>query len=196
MDDTSQSANNIDFAIGSTLRDLREGRNLTARQLSSDAGISAAMISRIENAQVSPSISTLNALAKSLEVPLISLFRETTFGHTDLTYVKNGEGLKSTRIIDEHSHEFVNLAFHARRDIQFEARMVTLVRQRAKPPRYVGHGVVFVHALEGVAVYRYGQQQVTLSAGDSLSLDAELSHGFVEVVTPRFIFLTVQAERR
>ncbi len=196
MDDKPQRTSMIDFAIGSTLRDLRESRKLTARQLSTNSQVSAAMISRIENGQVSPSISTLSALAKALEVPLVSLFRETAAAHTDLTHVKQGEGLKSTRLIDDHSHEFINLAFHSRRDIQFEARMVTLLRQEAKPPRYIGHGVVFVHAIEGEAVYRYGRREVTLKAGDSLSLDAELSHGFVEVITPEFIFLTAQSERR
>jgi len=196
MDNKTQVNNNIDFAIGTTLRELREGRELTARRLSINSGISAAMISRIENGQVSPSISTLSALAKALEVPLVSLFRETPSGYTDLTVVKRGEGLKSTRIINDHSHEFINLAFHSRRDVQFEARLVTLVRQNAKPPRYIGHGVVFVYALEGEAVYRYGQSKVTLNAGDSLSLDAELSHGFVEVLSPKFVFLTVQSEKR
>ena len=187
----TRSQHSIDFAIGSTLRDLREIRQMTARQLSANSGISAAMISRIENGQVSPSISTLNAVAQALEVPLVSLFRETASGHTDLTHVKQGEGLKSTRIIDDHNHEFINLAFHSRRDMQFEARMVTLVRQSAKPPRYVGHGVVFVHAIEGNAIYRYGQREITLNTGDSLCLDAELSHGFIEILTPKFVFLTV-----
>ena len=196
MDNKTQVSNNIDFAIGTTLRELREGRELTARRLSINSGISAAMISRIENGQVSPSISTLSALAKALEVPLVSLFRETSSGYTDLTVVKRGEGLKSTRIINDHSHDFTNLAFHSRRDLQFEARLVTLVRQNAKPPRYIGHGVVFVYALEGEAIYRYGQSEVTLNAGDSLSLDAELSHGFVEVLSPEFVFLTVQSEKR
>jgi len=196
MQEKPPQTNMIDFAIGSTLRDLRETRKLTARQLSANSNVSAAMISRIENGQVSPSISTLNALAKALEVPLVSLFRETGSAHADLTHVKQGEGLKSTRLIDEHSHEFINLAFHSRRDIQFEARMVTLVRQDAKPPRYIGHGVVFVHVIEGEAVYKYGQRRLNLNIGDSLSLDAELSHGFVEVTTPKFVFLTVQSERR
>ena len=196
MDDKSQDTNSVDFAIGSTLRDLREMHGLTARQLSTNSGLSAAMISRIENGLVSPSISTLNALAKSLEVPLVSLFRETTSHHTDLTHVKSGEGLKSVRINHDHTHEFVNLASHSRRDIQFEARLVTLIRQTSKPPRYVEHGVIFVYAIEGEAIYRYGQREITLMPGDSLSLDAELSHGFVEVITPKFIFLTAQAERR
>ncbi len=188
--------NGVDLAIGSALRDLREGRGLSARQLAARAGVSAAMVSRIETGQVSPSISTLSALGRALDVPLVSLFRETASDHADFTHVRKGEGLKSTRIVDGHTHEFVNLAFHTRRDLQFEARLVTLTRQDAKPPVYIGHGVVFVHAIEGEAVYGCGPREILLRAGDSVSLDAELSHGFRKVVTPRFVFLTVQAERR
>ena len=158
--------------------------------------MSAAMISRIENGQASPSISTLNALSRTLDVPLVSFFRETSSNHVDFTHVRYGEELYSTRMVDNHSHEFLNLAFPTRRAIQFEARRVTLVRQTARPPVYVGHGVVFVYALEGEAVYGYGDRAFTLKAGDSLSLDAELRHGFKRVITETFSFLTVQAERR
>ncbi len=74
--------------------------------------------------------------------------------------------------------------------------MVTLVKQSDKLPRYVAHGVVFIHVIEGQAIYRYGQREITLKTGDSLSVDAELSHGFVKLVSAKFVFLTVQAELR
>ncbi len=193
---TGSANENVDVAIGSALRDLRENLGLTARQLATQSGVSAAMISRIENGQASPSISSLSALAGALDVPLVSLFRETASDHADFTHVVANEGLKSTRIVGGHSHEFVNLAFHTRRDLQFEARMVTLVKQTASPPTYIGHGVVFIYAVEGEAVYGYGPRDIVLKAGDSLSIDAELSHGFKRVVSPEFTFLTVQAERR
>ena len=186
----------VDHAIGAALRDLREAAGLTARQLAQKAEISAAMISRIENGQASPSIHTLSALSAALDVPLVSLFRETASDYADFTHVKSGDGLKSVRMVDGHSHEFTNLAFHTRRDLQFEARMVKLVRQDAAPPRYIGHGVVYIYVVKGEAVYGYGQVELTLKAGDSLSLDAELNHGFKEVISPEFTFLTVQAERR
>ncbi len=187
----------VDTAIGSALRGLRESKGLTAKELAGNSRISAAMISRIENGQVSPSISTLKALADTLEVPIVSLFRETTSsGHVDYTHVKAGEGLVSIRQIDDHKHEFVNLAFHTRRDLQFETRMVTLVRQDANPPTYVGHGVVYLYVLEGEAVYVYGQAEILLETGDSLSIDAELNHGFKAVISAKFRFLSVQAERR
>jgi len=191
-----QAANATDLAIGTALRGLREARGMTARQLATDADVSPAMVSRIENGQVSPSISTLSALSAALEVPLVSLFRNTAAGHSDFTHVKQGEGLKSTRLIEGHSHEFTNLALHARRDLRFEAHMVTLLRKNGKPPRYGGHGVLFIHVKQGEAVFRYGPQEMVLGAGDSLSLDAELSHGFVEVISEKLVFLSVQAAQR
>ena len=186
----------LDKAIGASLRELRQQRRQSARWLAEESGISAAMVSRIENGLVSPSIGTLGSLAEALEVPIISLFREAQTEHTDYTLVRHGEGLKSTRIAGGHSHEYINLAMHARKDIRFQANQVTLLRSQGQPPTYVGHGVVFIRAIAGKAIYRYGQNRITLEAGDSLSVDAELNHGFIEVLTRAFKFLTVQAERQ
>lgn len=185
----------IDRAIGASLKDLRHQRGHSARSLADLSCVSAAMISRIENGLVSPSIGTLAALAEALEVPIVSLFREARTDHTDVTLVRHGEGLKSTRIADGHRHEYTNLALHSRKDLRFQARRVTLLRDGGPPPTYVGHGVVFVQVLQGEAIYRYGQQEFRLQPGDSISVDAELNHGFTEVLTPEFTFLTVQAER-
>lgn len=185
----------IDKAIGASLKELRQQRGLPARWVAAQSGISAAMISRIENGLVSPSIGTLAALAEALEVPIVSLFRAARTEHTDFTLVRQGEGLRSTRITEAHRHEYVNLATHSRKDLRFLARRVTLLREGGKPPTYVGHGVVFIQVLEGEAIYLYGQTRHRLGPGDSISVDAELNHGFDEVLTERFEFLSVQAER-
>ncbi len=189
-------ADSVDQTIGSAVKDLRETRAVTARQLAEQSGISAAMISRIESGQVSPSISTMTALSKALDVPLVSLFRDMVSESTDFTYVKSGSGVVSTRLVDEHIHHYVNLASHRRRDLSFEAHMVTVTPQDCAAPSYVGHGVVFLQVIKGSATYHYGKQQLTLSEGDSLSMDAELVYGISEVLTPEFVFLSVQAEAR
>ena len=185
----------IDRTIGTSLRELRQSRKQSARRLAEQSGISAAMVSRIENGLVSPSIDTLVALAEVLEVLIVSLFRETWTEHTDYTLVRHGQELKSTRLADGHTHEYVNLALHSRKDLLFQARRVSPLRNESRPPTHIGHGIVFVQALEGKAVYRYGGARFRLSASDSISVDAELSHGFEEVLTREFVFLTVQAER-
>ena len=188
--------NNIDSAIGISLKDMRENRGLSAKALSESSDVSAAMISRIESGQVSPSISTLSALSEALDVPMVSFFRDTATDHVDLTHVKEGQGIKSTRIIEDHSHDYINLASHMRRDLGFEAHIVTMEKQDAQAPTYIGHGVVFMHIKEGEALFNYGQRKIHLKPGDSITLDSELSHGVAEVLSQTFTFLTIKAERR
>ncbi|MDG1858629.1 MAG: helix-turn-helix transcriptional regulator, partial [Emcibacteraceae bacterium] len=125
------NGNQLDIAIGASLREMRESRNFNAKELAEAAGVSAAMISRIENGQVSPSISTLNALSDALDVPVVSFFRETATDHVDFTHVKKGQGIHSTRIIDKHSHDYINLSSHMRRDLSFESHIVTMEKQDA-----------------------------------------------------------------
>ncbi len=186
----------MDQAIGTSLKAMRENRSLTAKDLAEKAGMSAAMISRIESGQVSPSISTLSALSEALDVPVVSFFRDTATDHVDYTHVSAGEGIKSTRIIDKHSHDYINLASHIRRDIGFEAHIVTMEKQDAEAPTYVGHGVVFMHVKEGEAIFKYGERDILLKEGDSLTLDSELSHGVSKLISDKFSFLTIKAERR
>lgn len=185
----------IDEAVGKALRELREQSGATARDLAAKSGVSAAMISRIENGQVSPSLTTLEALAGALAVPIVSLLRETGTSTADYTHVKRGRGLASTRIAGKHIHDFVALGFHRRPGLEFEALLITLDRKdNDRPPLYNGHGCLFVYVIEGEAVYLYGDREIHLQEGDSLSLDAELRYGIKEVLTPRLRYLSVQAK--
>ena len=185
-----------DHLIGNAVRDLRETRSLSAKQLANISGISAAMISRIESGQVSPSISTMSALSRALDVPLTSLFRDIVSDRTDFTHVKKGSGIISTRLMGEHKHHYINLAAHRRRDLHFEAHLVTITPQDSAPPSYVGHGVLMIHVIKGRAHFNYGRQELLLEEGDSLSIDTELTHSVTKVLTPEFVFLSVQAEAR
>lgn len=193
---TKKTADSTDTNIGAALRDIRETQDISARQLSDDSGISPAMISRIESGQVSPSIATMAALSDALEVPLASLFRDVASQRTDFTHVSKGEGVVSTRMMGDHIHHYVNLTAHRRRDMNFEAHVVTVKKQECPPPTYVAHGVVFMHVLQGSALFIYGKQSIELHQGDSLTIDAELMHGVSDVLTDEFVFLSVQAEAR
>lgn len=188
---------NINSAVGRTIRELRDLKRMTARELGQRAGVSPAMISRVESGQVSPSLSILEMLAAGLEVPMVSLFRDTGSAVSDFTHVRKGQGLKSTRLMGQHVHDFVMLGFHRRLDLQFESLLVTIERnEETSPPTYTGHGCVFIYVLKGEAIYRYGRQELLLGEGDSLCLDAELRYGIQRVLSPRLRFLSVQAERR
>ena len=54
--------------------------------------------------------------------------------------------------------------------------------------------LIFLPALAALAKGLRPLLRMTMRAGDSLTVDAELNHGFTEVLSPEFVFLTVQAE--
>src|SRR6201986_2388220 len=70
----------LERAIGMQIRDLRMGLHLSVGHLANAASISSGMLSKIENGQISPSLSTLQALATALNVPLTTFF--SAFGET------------------------------------------------------------------------------------------------------------------
>src|SRR6267142_6446983 len=79
----------LEAGIGTEVRRLRKSLDLTVAELGVAAGISAGMLSKIENAAISPSLATLDALAKSLNVPISRLFAETD-ERRDCSFVKAG----------------------------------------------------------------------------------------------------------
>ncbi len=187
----------IGAAVGGAIREFRDLRGMTARDLAARAGVSAGMVSRIENGQVSPSLGILEGLAGALEVPVASLFSNAGAPIADFTHVRKGQGLRSRRMMGDHAHSFVVLGFHRRLDLQFEALLVEIARNGATaPPTYTGSGCVFIYVLEGESIYRYGREEIRLAEGDSVCLDAEIRYGVHKVLTPRLRFLSVQAERR
>lgn len=66
----------IMFAIGAEIRTLRSAQKMTLSTLSQMSGISAGMISRIENGMTNASLATLSALADALQVPLSQLLAQ------------------------------------------------------------------------------------------------------------------------
>lgn len=60
--------------IGNRLRELRESKKLTQRDVQKRTGLLCSYISRLENCQTVPSVPTLEKLARALEVPIYRLF--------------------------------------------------------------------------------------------------------------------------
>lgn len=78
MADVSVATDQPDPAddIGRRLAALRRDRGVRVTDLAREVGVSAALISQIERGRSRPSVSTLFALARALEVPVDAFFRE------------------------------------------------------------------------------------------------------------------------
>jgi ribosome-binding protein aMBF1 (putative translation factor) len=60
--------------IGRTIRDLRKARGLTLKQMSRRTQLSVSLLSQIERAESSASVSSLFKVATALDVRLVELF--------------------------------------------------------------------------------------------------------------------------
>jgi DNA-binding NtrC family response regulator len=67
---------NLHRVIGETIRGLRKQRDLTLKQMATRTGLSVSLLSQIERAESSASISSLYKIATSLDVRIQDLFGE------------------------------------------------------------------------------------------------------------------------
>lgn len=183
----------IEIAVGRAVRRLRQVRKQTVTGLSEQAGVSQAMISRIEGGQVSPSLGTLASLASALDVPVMALLAETG-DVADVHHVKAGQGLPSRRVATDHVHEYLLLGKHGGPGGSFQSARIRIERDQAGTlPRYQHEGHAFIYVISGAAQYRCGTETFDLSAGDTLSFDTKLAHGFTRITGGHVEFITVSA---
>ena len=71
--------------VATAVRDLRHVRNLSQRQLAARMGVPRTYISKIENGKAMPTLSSLDRLAKALEVDISALLRDASTRHSNET---------------------------------------------------------------------------------------------------------------
>src|SRR6185503_20952222 len=76
-------------AIAARVREFRLQLGWTVGQLAAQSGLSKGMLSKIENAQASPSLATLARLSEALQVPVTAFFRGLN-EEQDVMFVKAG----------------------------------------------------------------------------------------------------------
>ena len=69
--------------VASAVRDLRRVRNLSQRQLAGRMNVPRTYISKIENGKAMPTLSSLDRLARALQVDISALLRDAPTRHKD-----------------------------------------------------------------------------------------------------------------
>jgi DNA-binding XRE family transcriptional regulator len=183
----------LDHLVGAAVKAHRSLTGLTLAELSSRSGVSTAMISKIERGQVSASLTTLQALASAIDVPLVTFFAETV-GHTDVSYVAAGEGVTVQRQGSGYGHSYKMIGRADASHVSFESFLVTLTGPLEATPVYQHRGVEFMTMTTGEMIYRCGDAEFHMHPGDSLSFDCTSTHGPVKLLTETVQFITVVAK--
>ena len=177
-------------AIARRVREYRQERGLTVGQLADDSGISKGMLSKIENAQASPSLATLARLSSALGVPVTSFFRGLEEEH-DAFFVPAGHGREIVRQGTRHGHRYQLLGTNRGSAKRVEPMLVTLTESSEVFPLFQHPGTEVIYMLQGRVVYGCGSARYELRQGDSLQFDGEVPHGPVQLVRLPIRFLSI-----
>ncbi len=170
--------NNLEMAIGHEVRAYRKKLGITVTDLAAATGISLGMLSKIENGNISPSLTTLQSLSRALGVPLTSFFRRYEEPH-NAVFVKAGQGVELERRGTRAGHQY-NLLGHIDNNssgVIVEPYLITLTADSDVFPTFQHEGMEFLYMLEGEVMYRHGDELYPMQPGDSLFFDADAPHG-------------------
>jgi transcriptional regulator with XRE-family HTH domain len=160
-----------DIDVGRRLRELRATCGLSMRALAKQSGLNVNTLSLIENRRTSPSVSTLQQLAQTLQVP-ISAFFETDHGNKLVVYQKAGNRPRAA-----FTHGSIEDLGAGMPRFGEEPFIVTLAPNADSGKTPIVHtGREFVYCLEGHISYSVDSETYLLEAGDSLLFEAYLPH--------------------
>ena len=173
------------------MRSRRLEIGLNVGQLAERTGISKGMLSKIENAQTSPSLSTLERLSSALDMPVTSLFRGLA-EERDAVFVKAGSGPEIVRKGTRAGHTYELLGTLAR-SLQAGRTPPGLPggEHRGLPALPASPASRSSTCSTGSMEYSYGREHYRMEQGDTLQFEGDIPHGPTKLVKLPIRFLSI-----
>ena len=165
-------------ALGNRVRQLRQGANMSQRQLATAAGISFSAISKIENSLLSPTYDSLLRLVRGLGCDLTDLFRDAPpkMAMARRSITKRGRGIKHPT--DSYDYELLCNDLSHKKMTPIRAKIKARSIEKVPPLTHEGEELIFV--ISGtIEVHTQFYQPARLTAGDCIYFDSTMEHACV-----------------
>ena len=163
--------------IGKKIRELRKQQDISLRQLSRRTGLSNSLLSQVENSKISPSISTLDKIARALEVSIVQFFEDVKIKEISITR-------QDQRRIVPSGKKGISFEMLTKR-VTNKKLQPMLLKMKAgnstlqKPCHHEGEE--FCMVLSGKVELNFGNRKYILEEGDSVYLDASLAYSWKNI---------------
>ncbi|MDD3154972.1 MAG: XRE family transcriptional regulator [Victivallaceae bacterium] len=163
--------------LGAQLKRIRKERKMTLQEVAGKTGLSAGLISRIENFRTVPSLPVLFAVSGALGADLSVLFAASDKDRSPgrryrLVRAGQGEAVEREQSCGIDYRMLLEAPLRADR-IQ---AMLVEIRPGARRKKITGEGVELLYLLRGECGYRIGEELLSLSEGDTLCFDSRIPH--------------------
>ncbi|MGA7829128.1 MAG: cupin domain-containing protein [Geobacteraceae bacterium] len=168
-----------EYEIGTKLKKLRLAKKMTLKEVAEKLGCSIALMSQVENSNVSPPIATLSKLAKILEFKLSDLFDQEEEEKFEI--VRKGRTKNYSRFIPlrsikyPHYHESY---FRKMPNKKMTPYLINLSGDTLNTSDYSHAGESFIYVMKGQFELFLGSQRIVLKEGDSIYFDTSLAHRY------------------
>jgi transcriptional regulator with XRE-family HTH domain len=164
--------------VGERIKELRERKGLSLKEVADLTGFSTALLSQMENHLVSPSLGTIIKLARALGVKVGDFLGETE--GEPFTIVRKDERKMVSRFASKegvkYGYSYESLGFD-KKDRHMEPFIVTLEPATVKAAKTSVHeGEEFIFVLEGEMEVILGNHTDILYPGDSIYYDSTIPH--------------------
>jgi len=167
------------YAIADKLRTLRLRRSMGLAQLADHTGLSSAMLSRLENGRLVPTLPTLTRIALVFNVGLDYFFTDPRKRHV-VALVRRDERrvFPSDPKVSPVSWHFESLDFRVneRKLNGYLAHFHPVAEEKLAP--HFHPGVELLYLIEGKLEIAIGVEKFELAAGDSIYFDAMQKHTY------------------
>jgi transcriptional regulator with XRE-family HTH domain len=167
------------YEIGAKLRQLRLRKKIALVDLGRHTGLSASMLSQLENSRLVPTLPTLVRIAMVFDVGVEYFFGDRR-QERPFVVVRKEERIRFPDRPDNPApnYFFECLAFSSsEKAVQVYLAEIMRVPEEAVQD-HAHEGAEFFHVLEGSVTIRYGDEDHLLHAGDSVYFDSSGPHGY------------------
>ncbi len=171
------------YAIAEKLRMLRLRRSMGLAQLAEHTGFSAAMLSRLENGRLVPTLPTLTRIALVFNVGLDYFFTDPRKRHVvAVSRRSERKAFPSDPKSEPVAWHFETLDFRAteRKLNGFLAHFHSIAAEEIKP--HFHRGVELLYLIEGELEMTIGVDKLRLRPGDAVYFDALQKHAYRSLV--------------
>lgn len=168
-------------ALARRVRMLRAAAGVTLQQISDRSGISVSTLSKIENAQLSPTYDNIIRLASGLGVDITRLFRDepTTGATTRCSVTRSGEGI--THSTTNYDYEMLCTSIARKKLVPLLASIkAQSVRTFGPLIAHAGEEVIYVLAGR-IELHTEHYAPFVLGPGDCAYFDSTMGHALVAV---------------
>ncbi len=180
----------LEASIRKQVRISRKSAGVTLQQLSKQSLLSASMLSKIENGQISASLKTIQLICHALNISITSLFKQHD-KDVEPTFIKSGNGLTIERAGSDESRHYQLLGHNVSGSLKVEPCLITVTSRDYDFPDFQHKGVEFIYMLKGEMDYYYGTEIYHFQKGDSIYFDSDKPHGPKKIISDECQFLTV-----